>query len=114
MIRNSSIPVAMILFGLLWKEHPPKSINVIYGYRTSMSMKNDKTWKFAHLYLAKIWFWSGIILLAFSTMFMLFFRKDYERIPGWIILIEITIMILSIIPTELALLRRFNKNGELK
>lgn len=28
------VPVLMIVFGVLWKKHPPKSINWIYGYRT--------------------------------------------------------------------------------
>lgn len=49
LVMNSLIPVTMIIFGILWKSHPPKSINWAYGYRTSMSMKNNETWKFAHV-----------------------------------------------------------------
>lgn len=34
----------MIGFGLLFQKRPPKNINNLYGYRTRMSMKNEKTW----------------------------------------------------------------------
>ena len=36
----------MIGFGLLFQKRPPKNINNLYGYRTRMSMKNEKTWVF--------------------------------------------------------------------
>ena len=38
------IPVMMIVFGLIFLKNPPKEINWAYGYRTSMSMKNQETW----------------------------------------------------------------------
>lgn len=31
------IPGTMVFFGLLWKKRPPKDVNPLYGYRTSMS-----------------------------------------------------------------------------
>lgn len=108
------VPVLMIVFGLLWKKHPPKSINWMYGYRTRRSMKNNKTWEFAHLYQAEMWRWSGIALLVFSLIFALLFKKDYKEIPDWIFNIELGIMILSIVPTELALAKRFDKDGKLR
>ncbi len=108
------IPIFMITFGMLWRENPPKSINWIYGYRSKRSMKNSKTWKFAHLYQAKLWRWSGIVLLVFSVIFALLFEKNYKEIPGWIFHIELAVMILSIIPTELALAKKFDKEGNLR
>jgi uncharacterized membrane protein len=33
--------------GLLFKIFPPKKINSIYGYRTTTSMKNQKSWDMA-------------------------------------------------------------------
>ena len=32
----------------------PKEINSVFGYRTSMSMKNKDTWEFAHKYCGKV------------------------------------------------------------
>lgn len=108
------IPTLMITFGMVWRKHPPKNINWIYGYRSRRSMKNNKTWEFAHLYQAKVWRWSGIILLIFSLIFALLFKESYKEIPAWIFYIELAIMVLSILPTELALSKRFDKEGKLR
>ena len=61
LIMNSIIPIMMIAFGLLWKNNPPPGINWVYGYRSSMSMKNAETWEFAHKHNAKIWRLTGTI-----------------------------------------------------
>lgn len=113
-IMNSLIPIMMIAFGALWKKHPPISANWVYGYRTSMSMKNEETWKFAHFYHSKVWFWCGIVLFIVSLIIMLLFRSNYEKISTWVIYIQLAIMILSIIPTEIALRKRFDQDGKLK
>lgn len=108
------VPILMIAFGVLWKNHPPKSINWIYGYRSIRAMKNDKTWNYAHIYQAKVWLWSGSILLVFALIFSLSFAKSYKEIPDWIFYAELGIMILTIIPTEIALHRQFDKEGKLR
>ena len=114
LIMNSIIPIMMITFGFLWKNNPPCSINWVYGYRTSMSMKNSETWKFAHMHNAKIWRWSGTIWLIVSIIPMLLFEDHYENISIWINYIGLAIIILSLIPTEVALRRKFDKNGDLR
>lgn len=114
LLMNSLTPILMITIGVLWKNHPPKSINWAYGYRTSMSMKNDETWKCAHLHNAKIWRYSGFIWLIVSIVLMLLFRSDYERISEFIMLSGLAIIILSLIPTEIALRKKFDKNGNVK
>ena len=111
---NSLIPIIMILFGALWMKFPPKSVNWIYGYRTSMSMKNQETWEFAHSYHSKVWFCCGIVLLIISPIIMLLFRNNYEKISTWIIYIQLAILILSLVPTEIALRKRFDKDGRPK
>lgn len=101
----------MIIFGVLWKNHPPQTINWMYGYRSSMSMKNQETWKFAHIHNAMIWRWCGIVWLVVSVALMFIFKNDYETISTWINLVGLAIIILSLIPTEIALRKRFDKNG---
>lgn len=97
----------MLGFGALWKKYPPKTINWAYGYRTKMSMKNEETWKFAHSYHANIWFWGGIILLVVTLIITFLFKESYEKASIWLICIQVAILLLSLIPTEVALRKRF-------
>ena len=104
-------PAIMIIFGLLWKNHPPKSINWLYGYRSSRSMKDEETWKFAHEYQGRLWRWTGSLLLVLILIYSLLFTKSYKEIPSWVFYGELVILILTIIPTEIALWRKFDKDG---
>lgn len=114
LIMNSLIPIMMITFGLLWKNNPPGSINWVYGYRSSMSMKNADTWKFAHMHNAKIWRWSGGIWLVISIIPMFLFKDDYEKVSEWVNIIGLLLILVSLIPTEIALRRKFDKKGNLR
>ena len=109
------IPFMMILFGYIFKNNPPKDINSIYGYRTSMAMKNMDSWKFAHRYFGKLWFVIGIIILPVSIIPMFFFIKqstDVVGIAGTIIeFIQIVVLLIPIYSTEKALKKEFDENG---
>ena len=108
------IPIMMVAFGLLWRKCPPQNINWIYGYRSRRSMKNHITWQYAHQYQAKTWYWSGVVLLVFSLIFALLFKGSYKDIPAWFFYMELIVMIVSIIPTEVTLAKRFDKEGNLR
>lgn len=112
LFMNSIVPLMMIGFGYLWKKHPPQGVNWIYGYRTSMSMKNNETWNFAHKHNAKIWRLAGSIWLVVSIMLMFMFKSYYEEASIWINYIGLAIMILSLIPTEIELRKNFDKDGD--
>ena len=45
---NLLIPAILLSAGKLFLKKAPKDINWIFGYRTTMSMKNEDTWAFAH------------------------------------------------------------------
>ena len=75
MVMNLLIPATMIGFGKLFLKTAPKEINAIFGYRTSMSMKNRETWEFAHHYFGKRWFFLGIFLLPVTILLMLPVRQ---------------------------------------
>ena len=117
-ITNLLIPVTMILFGIYFAKTPPKDINDLFGYRTPMSMKNKDTWNFAHQYCGKLWRILVAILLLISFIPMLFLiGKDTEVIEtftGVISVVQVIVLLLSIIPTEVALKRTFDKNGNRK
>ena len=81
-----------------------------------MSMKNKDTWEFAHRYCGKIWYLCGLITLPISIVFMLLLigkNKDIVGIGGAILMgVQLVPLIGSILPTELALRKNFDKNGE--
>ena len=109
------IPAIMIGFGAYFQKMGPKNINRIFGYRTARSMKSQETWTFAHRYIGRIWFFLGWILLALSILSMLLLaQKDRDLVGniGTIVLyVQLTVLILPLIPTEWALHRRFDAKG---
>lgn len=110
------VPVTMIGFGTLWKSNPPKNINDLYGYRTSMSMKNKDTWNFAHKYIGQIWYLSGIITTVLSVIILFVFKNStkLESITIYLVFIQIALLCVGIIPTEISLNKNFDKNGQRK
>ncbi|MCI9449116.1 MAG: SdpI family protein [Clostridiales bacterium] len=115
LIMDLLIPLAMIYSGHRFEKNPPKEINATSGYRTNMSMKNQETWKFAHKYFGKLWKVCGWIILPISVAVMLFaFRKDIINIGiigGVVCSVQIVVIICTMILTEIALRKNFNKNG---
>jgi len=96
----------------------PQNINYIYGYRTTMSMKNKDTWNFAHKHCGRIWHYGGMILLALSIIVMLFCVGSEVGTIGTIgsilVGIQTLILIASIFPTSIALHKQFDKYGKRK
>lgn len=116
LIMDLLIPVTMIGFGNYFMKNAPKEINAVFGYRTSMSMKNKDTWEFAHKYCGKVWCSFGIAMLSITVIFMfLVIGKNEEcvgRIGGIICGVQLIPLIGSIFPTEVALKKNFDKNGK--
>lgn len=115
LIMSLLCPAIMIIFGIVFFKNAPKEINYLFGYRTELSMKNRDTWEFAHRYCGKLWMWIGSILLPLSILPLLFVigqSKDVIGSVGLIIcLVEIVILIVSIFPTEIALHKHFDADG---
>lgn len=111
-------PCLMVGIGKWYTKHPPQRINPNFGYRTTRSMKNQDTWKFAHCHFGKIWFWTGIVLLPLSFAAMVIkLNAPVETLSfqaAFVCGIQIVAASLSIIPTEVALRRTFDKNGQRK
>ena len=115
LIIDLLLPFTMIGFGKYFLKTAPKNINTVFGYRTSMSMKNKDTWIFAHKYCGKIWFISGLIMLPLSVIVMMFVFGGLENVVGTVgaVLcgIQLIPILISIILTEKALNKTFDKNG---
>ena len=115
LVVNLILPITMIFLGRYYSRKAPKNINWVYGYRTTMSTKNKDTWEFAHKYFGKLWYKIGIILLPVTVIAMLFVIGRSENIiaiVGEIICgVQVVLMVLVIHPTERALKRNFDKDG---
>ena len=115
---NLLIPVIMLGAGKLFSKNTPKDINWIFGYRTTMSMKNEDTWYFAHRVAGTFWWKWGWITLAITVVAMLLIlNKSNEVISvvGCIVMFAQMIPLIAVIPhTEKALRNTFDKNGNRK
>lgn len=90
LIMDLLLPFTMIGFGRYFMKKAPKEINSVFGYRTSMSMKNKDTWEFAHKYCGKVWYVCGMVMLPITVIFMLLvigkneeLRWEYRRNYLW-------------------------------
>lgn len=115
---NLLIPVVVIVTGRIMWKHYPKNINGLVGYRTTRSMKNMDTWKFANEHCGRLWYKMGLFMLAFSVLVsVLLLRTNdntYSMISLIFVLLQCIILIVSIIPTELALKKMFYEDGTRK
>lgn len=109
------IPITMVYFGRRFFKSPPKSINATFGYRSTMSMKNQETWKLAHTVCGRFWFRCGRILLPLSVVPMLFvIGRGTETVGytgGIIVFIQLVPLLCALPVTEHALRKKFDKNG---
>ena len=109
------IPGTMILAGRMMWKHCPKKINGVVGYRTSRSMKNMDTWKFAHDHCGRLWWKMGWIMLIPSILVQLPFVNSSVNMVGVAAAILCTIqcaaLIAAVFPTEAALKRTFTADG---
>lgn len=116
LIMDLLIPITMIGFGGQFMKNAPSKINPVFGYRTSMSMKNKDTWEFAHKFCGKIWYACGLVMLPITVIPMFFVigeSEDYIGVTGGIICgVQLVPLIGSFFPTEMALRKNFDKNGE--
>lgn len=114
-VCNMLIPIILIIAGIMMWKHHPRKINLVYGYRTSRSMKNMDTWIFAHEYCGKLWWKLGWFSLLPSIAVQIPFFNSSEDVVGIIgaiiCILQLVILIASIFPTETALKKTFNDDG---
>lgn len=114
-VMDLMIPVSMIVFGRIFTKRAPGEINGVYGYRTSMSMKNKETWKFAHRYFGRLWYVWGWMLVPVSAIVMFFvIGKDQDAVGtvgGVLCFLQMIPMLAAIVLTERELRKKFDRNG---
>lgn len=114
-VCNLLIPMIMLFFGMIFRKHGPKNINVIYGYRTTRSMKNKETWEFAHQYCGKLWTKLGFLMFILSLVVSIAALTLNDNVQGIIcgllVSIQTVALIASIFPVEKALKANFDEKG---
>lgn len=120
LVMNLLTPLVMIIFGRVFEKKPPKigMSKFAFGYRTIMSMRNAETWEYVHRFFGKLWFRFGIALGVISIIALFFVigkDKDTVGFAGMIICyVQMAVMLIPVIPTEISLRRNFDKNGKRK
>jgi hypothetical protein len=77
-----------------------------------MSCKNKDTWFYAHRHAGKLWISLGFVLLVLSIGAVIVINNITSMQLTWMILVQLVTVLLSLIPTEIALRREFDKNGK--
>ena len=118
LICDLFIPLVMIVVGRMTWKHCPKNINSLIGYRTTRSMINMDTWKFAHEYCGKLWWKLGWLILIITALMYIPLYQGNDNMIGIagvvLITIQCTVLIISIYPTEKALKEHFTDDGTRK
>lgn len=116
LVMDLLIPLIMLGFGVSFSKGAPGEVNSVFGYRTAMSMKNRDTWEFAHRYCGKIWRICGAVLLPVAVVPMLFVMgREVDAVGtvgGVVCTVQLVFLVGSIFPTERALKKNFDENGE--
>lgn len=112
------VPLLMIGIGYVFVKHPPETINGIYGYTTSMSRKNQQTWKFAHYYCGRLWWRVGWIMCLLTLIIILLIMGKEDDTVGWAagiwVCLQCAAMVATVPVVEHALKRRFDRNGNVR
>lgn len=76
-LENSGLIEGAIFFllSIIYFLFPPKEINKIYGYRTSLSKKNALSWTYANKLASKICLIGSVLLLIITLSLNYFFSE---------------------------------------
>lgn len=99
----------MVIISALYVKYPPKEINSLYGYRTTLSMKNQDIWqegnRYNALFLLRLsWGVCALQLIGISTL-----ESGIDILPAGVFLV--VGLLYSIRNTEQHLKSIFNQNG---
>ena len=112
------LPVLLYRFGKFFENDDSTDINCAFGYRTSRSMQNPDTWRFAQKYWGMLRKKTAVVCLVMAMIPMvLVFGKSADTVgtAGGIVCMAQLIPLLATIPkTEKALKEVFDDNGQFK
>lgn len=104
-------PVALFLVGLYWKLAPPKDQKQFLSYRTSLSIRSDASWRFAHQNISKMWVRLGVILGVLTSILMVLFKAQYTSFVLWLIGGQMAFLCVTVFLVDTALKVSFDEEG---
>ena len=79
-------------------------------------MKNMDTWEFAHHYIGRLWWiigWVSVVTAVLAQLPFIGSSDDTVSIVSCVIMtVQLLVLVATAIPTEMALKRTFDENGE--
>lgn len=105
-----SVNGLLFLLSVIFYFFPPKKINSLYGYRTYRSMLNDDIWQFSNSFFLKEFIKYSAISFAAALLFV-YLNPDISWQPMAIMLLSLAV---SVIKTEQAISKNFDKEGKRK
>ena len=115
---NLLIPAIMLGAGKLFSKDAPKDINWIFGYRTTMSRKNEDTWAFAHKVAGAFWRkwgWVALVITVVGMLLLLGRSVELVSTAGCVLMFLQMVPVIAVIPhTEKTLHNTFDKDGKRK
>ncbi|MBE5781329.1 MAG: SdpI family protein [Clostridiales bacterium] len=110
------IPLCLSLFGLKWKNNPPKVMGSAIGYRSRRSLYSPQSWEYAHRFMGRIWSVEGPLVTIVSLALYLYLNSAMPdkimNIMTIIMLIQPALFFIPIIFVEQALEQKFPGSGK--
>ena len=101
-------PLFLVL-AIIFKLFPPKSINNIYGYRTSYSMRSQAVWDEANRFSCNLMVGTGVIVIIAQIISHFMLEVGLSLTVPIVLLVVLLIAIIPI--TERHLRKNFDKEG---
>lgn len=105
------IPALMLLFGLVFWKAPSDKVDKWYGYRTKRALKSREAYVFAQVRMGRIWTEAAIPMAVLTLVCVLLLREsgDFPLISLGVMGVQAGVMLLCMIPVELALKKKFDR-----
>ena len=84
----------MLVAGIIFRTFPPKSINIIYGYRTPYAMKSLEVWDEANKFSFNLMI--GVGLIVTIVQIILHFTSSGASKNGIIVVIVLVVLLISV------------------
>ena len=101
-----------IIFAYLFYKKPPLNINSKYGYRTTLSMKNNQNWSYANMIAPPIMIKTLVIGLILLLLVLLLFKNSvsFDSAPIFVIIYLVfnSVSVLAIVEYKLNIYDKAN------
>jgi nitrate reductase gamma subunit len=114
MVASLIVPLVMVVAGLSMRKGWPNKVNWWAGYRTQRAKKNQETWVFAHIHVGKLFAIFGFVLILLSVGAAILVERGtstFGTLLGVALGAQGVAVAISIISTETALRKAFDKDG---